>query len=84
MVITVLRRYDINGAWTHDQEIKEGIHQPADNSMWRVHFMGDVSALFDRISQLERENTLLKLNSQPDDGYLAKAAERQKNRLEEL
>lgn len=31
----ILRRYDINGAWTHDQ--KEAFEYPPENSMWRVH-----------------------------------------------
>ena len=34
---TVIRRYDTNGAWTHDEEVKEGLFKPLPNSMWRVY-----------------------------------------------
>ena len=36
MTITILKRYDINGAFTHDIDIKHFDYTPPDNSMWRV------------------------------------------------
>jgi hypothetical protein len=36
-MITLIRRYDINGAWTHEEEIKIGDYEPAPNSMWKVY-----------------------------------------------
>ena len=36
LIVTVFHRYDINGAWTHDIDVKVGKHLENDeNSMWR-------------------------------------------------
>jgi hypothetical protein len=35
MRVTILRRYDMNGAFTHDIDIKLGVVIPDENSMYR-------------------------------------------------
>ena len=37
VAVTELRRYDCNGAWTHDTDLKLGDYTPPENSMWRVY-----------------------------------------------
>jgi len=36
LTITILKRYDINGAFTHDIDIIHSDFTPPENSMWRV------------------------------------------------
>ena len=36
MIVTVLKRYDLNGAWTHDISLRDGDFKPNINSMYRV------------------------------------------------
>lgn len=35
MIISIWKRYDSNGAWTHDIEIHLGVIYPPKDSMWR-------------------------------------------------
>lgn len=37
IIKTIFRRYDINGAWTHDERTVDGEYDTDPNSMWRVH-----------------------------------------------
>jgi hypothetical protein len=55
MKISVLYRYDINGAWTHDIDIKMGEHESDPNSMWRVVEIIDPDELRQTIHSLEEE-----------------------------
>jgi hypothetical protein len=34
--VSLLKRYDDNGAWTHDAELKFGEHVPPSDSMWKL------------------------------------------------
>jgi len=34
--VSLLKRYDDNGAWTHDTELKFGEHVPPSDSMWKL------------------------------------------------
>ena len=46
--ITILRRYDMNGAWTHDEEIRLGeVQVIGANSMWRPYQVIDLYDLLE-------------------------------------
>lgn len=55
MVITIIKRYDINGSWTHDVEAKLGEFTPEPNSMWRVDEILDIKEMRDYAESLEAE-----------------------------
>jgi hypothetical protein len=57
MIITVLRRYDINGAWTHEKEYIIALEPftPDRDSMYRVHEVIDLEELRNQINELEME-----------------------------
>jgi hypothetical protein len=40
MNFTITKRYDINGSFA-DLDIWEGLFNPPENSMYRIHFQGD-------------------------------------------
>lgn len=53
--VTILRRYDINGAWTHDEAIMLGDYTPPENSMWKVHRTVNVYNLLEENRKLHSE-----------------------------
>ena len=53
--ITVLRRYDANGAWTHDEDIILGDYTPHETSMWKVHLQFNIYELFEENRTLYNE-----------------------------
>ena len=55
MIITILKRYDINGAWTHDIEAKIGNYKSKENSMWKVYKIIDLKEMEENIEYLELE-----------------------------
>jgi len=55
MVITIIKRYDINGAWTHDAEAKIGSYTPVENSMWKIDEVIDVDEMKEYSMSLEEE-----------------------------
>lgn len=70
MVITLLKRYDENGAWTHDMDVRMGVITPDDlrQSQWCVHEYVDIEELKENNMTLEEEcenlaeeNRMLKL-----------------------
>ena len=54
--ISVLKRYDVNGAWTHDIELKLGIAILSPNSMWKVVEIIDLQEMREDMRTLEEEN----------------------------
>jgi hypothetical protein len=42
MTITILKRYDVNGAFTGDFDIQVGAYEPPSNSMYRVDRIVDI------------------------------------------
>jgi hypothetical protein len=50
-VVTILKRYDVNGAWTHD--IKLGKFTPPETSMWKVYKCVNVLDLINELEGLE-------------------------------
>lgn len=57
MIITVLRRYDINGAWAHETTYIVALEPftPDKDSMYRVHEVIDLEELRNQIHELEME-----------------------------
>ena len=54
MKITIFKRYDINGSWTHDIKSEIGEHENDSHSMWKVDRIIDVSALENKIKELSK------------------------------
>lgn len=70
MIVTFVKRYDENGEWTHDMEVRMGVITPDDlrNSQWQVHEYIDIKELKESNETLEEEcenlteeNRMLKL-----------------------
>lgn len=59
MVITILRRYDSNGSWTHDEDVKcqDEAYSPPEHSMWKVHDVIDI----DEIKDIKETNQALEM-----------------------
>jgi len=67
MKATILKRYDINGAFTHDFDVRIGELKDSDlsNSMWRVHKVFDLELDEKKITSSKDElvNTLTCLDT---------------------
>lgn len=63
MIITILRRYDMNGAWTHDEEARIGLvtREELKFSMYRIHQVINVNDMAAELSQLREANEYLEL-----------------------
>jgi hypothetical protein len=70
MIVTLVKRYDENGAWTHDMDVMMGVITPDSlrNSQWKVDEYIDIKELKECNETLEEEcenltaeNTALKL-----------------------
>lgn len=55
MIITILKRYDVNGAFTHDfdAKISNEIFKTDINSMWRISESFDIKEMKETIEFLE-------------------------------
>lgn len=56
MIITVLKRYDENGAWTHDIDVRFGVITQDDlrNSQWSVDEYIDLTQIKKNIRDYEK------------------------------
>jgi len=57
MKLTILKRYDINGAWTHDIDAKIDIEyfEPDPRSMWQISEKLDIDEMKESLLNLEME-----------------------------
>ena len=57
MKITILKRYDINGCWTHDIDAKIGSEyfEPHPSSMWQISEKLDIDEMKESLLNLEME-----------------------------
>ena len=53
MNVKIYKRYDLNGAWTHDIKIENESHVEPQNTMYKLWLEVDVIGLLDKISELE-------------------------------
>ena len=59
MKASLLKRYDINGAWTHDFTIELGEYTPPEDSMWRFYKFIDVDLDADYVEPINETKHFL-------------------------
>ena len=87
MKISILRRYDVNGASCPDFDVEMGEFTPDENSMWRVVEVVNIDGLQKEVERLkEREDELLESRGKfaSISTERLEVIEKQRKELEEL